>query len=175
MKRCAKCGQTVPIDRFNADRTRKSGRYPYCKRCTSRIDKARRPLLPKSNSYGAVHSRLPSHYGLRCVRCERPAQEWAYDHADPRELISDRGRPYSADPRHYFPMCRSCHRSMDAARGPRPAARRMKSCASCGRLFWNASHKRKTCSPACETALRSASQRRRQAASRELAALARRS
>lgn len=54
----------------------------------------------------------------RCGACPcrpsgRPAQDWAYDHADPARLVDPRGRMFSLDPDHYLPMCRPCHRRWD--------------------------------------------------------------
>lgn len=33
MKRCAKCGYDKSVDEFVRDKSRKDGRYPYCKAC----------------------------------------------------------------------------------------------------------------------------------------------
>lgn len=55
--------------------------------------------------------------GYPCAHCAAQADEWAYDHADPNELIgTDHGRelPYSLVPDHYMPLCRPCHRRFDA-------------------------------------------------------------
>ena len=56
------------------------------------------------------------------------AEDWAYDHEDPDEksdVIQSHGTwrrvPFSLDPTHYLPMCRSCHRSFDWRRNSRPA------------------------------------------------------
>ena len=48
--------------------------------------------------------------------CGAPAAEWAYDHADPDELIGEKnGRPvpYSLYLDHYRPLCQSCHKRLD--------------------------------------------------------------
>lgn len=163
MKRCARetCGEMLPLESFNRDRSRTDGRYPYCKQCCVEIDAARRPKQPEpepSNSYGAVHSRLGQVIGQDC-NCGMPAEEWAYDHGDPDELTSELGFPYSLDPVHYKPMCRPCHRKYDAdyrkeTGTAKPRNRRLKPCAACEEPFWNPSHHRKTCSPKCETELR---------------------
>lgn len=86
------------------------------------------PLTPRAEkvhwwtgdeaTYVAVHIRLRSQRGKAsahsCARCGRPAQEWAYDHADPDERMSDKGQPYSLDLfGHYQPLCRPCHRKLD--------------------------------------------------------------
>ncbi|WP_454232050.1 helix-turn-helix transcriptional regulator [Mycolicibacterium fortuitum] len=50
-----------------------------------------------------------------CVKCGHEAHEWAYDNADPAELIDKAtGLRYSTDPAHYLPMCRKCHGAFDA-------------------------------------------------------------
>lgn len=53
-----------------------------------------------------------------CVDCGKTAEDWSYDNADPNELIGSDpwdGIAYSADPAHYWPRCRSCHRKHDGA------------------------------------------------------------
>lgn len=72
-------------------------------------------------TYNAVHVRLAAERGPasghRCADCDAPATDWSYNNADPAE-ITDRatGCPYSLDPAHYRPRCRSCHRRVDWAR-----------------------------------------------------------
>lgn len=55
-----------------------------------------------------------------CARCSEPADHWAYCHADvDQQHMSDakeKGRPYSANPDHYMPLCRSCHIAFDTNR-----------------------------------------------------------
>lgn len=168
LKRCAdqKCRQVLPFESFYRSGATTDGRYAYCKQCCKAIDAARRPNVPTPlpvNTYAAVHSRLPSLTGQLC-RCGEAAEEWSYDHTDPDELTSERGLPYSLDREHYRPMCRRCHRKYDAdyrtetnTARPRGKPRTGKPCAACNAPFWNANHHRKTCSAACETALRSRS------------------
>ena len=71
-------------------------------------------------SYGGAHDRLDRDHGLakthQCVDCNGPAAHWSYDHADPDELTSPEGYPYSLDAGHYQPRCSSCHARFDAAR-----------------------------------------------------------
>lgn len=72
-------------------------------------------------SYRGAHLRVAYQRGRAAQRlcstgCGRPAAEWAYDHQDPNELHRDDGRPFSANPAHYTPMCRPCHRRFDAGR-----------------------------------------------------------
>ena len=70
-------------------------------------------------TYKGAHHRVRLRRGSAsqyACTCGRPAMDWAYDHADPDELLGDyygRPRRYSADPDHYLPMCRSCHRKFD--------------------------------------------------------------
>lgn len=58
-----------------------------------------------------------------CAECGATADEWAYDHADPAELLMPQdatqhaGFAYSLNFEHYQPMCRSCHRIADLNRG----------------------------------------------------------
>ena len=70
-------------------------------------------------TYRGAHIRVRKRRGAasrqHCVECGRLAQHWAYDHADPHELIDPRGRRYSGDPQHYRPMCVSCHKKADLA------------------------------------------------------------
>lgn len=69
-------------------------------------------------SYSGAHMRVRAQCGdaraLTC-RCGQPAAHWAYDHTDPDALRSPDGRPYSADPSHYQPMCVPCHKKADLA------------------------------------------------------------
>ena len=81
-------------------------------------------------TYRSVHRRLDQQRGPAhthpCARCGRPAAEWAYDGRDRREvydlppiappLFAARRSPrrYSLDPAHYLPLCRTCHRDLDA-------------------------------------------------------------
>lgn len=52
----------------------------------------------------------------RCIHCDSPARDWAYDHADPDELreeINGYDVTYSVDPDHYVPLCKPCHVTFD--------------------------------------------------------------
>ena len=53
--------------------------------------------------------------GHRCAHCLGPAENWAYDHADPDERQSERG-PFSVKREHYIALCYSCHTKFDKAR-----------------------------------------------------------
>lgn len=72
-------------------------------------------------SYEATHKRTRRIRGLasrhECAHCTAQAAQWAYDHADPNELVGDDGHgkqlPYSADPDHYLPLCLPCHKRLD--------------------------------------------------------------
>lgn len=56
-----------------------------------------------------------------CQHCMKPAEQWAYDHADPderSEIQVDRGGEpstltYSLDLEHYVPLCIPCHLRFD--------------------------------------------------------------
>lgn len=81
----------------------------------------RRPKRPRRDpdqvGYDAVHARLRRSKGLAtnylCIACDRQAAEWAYDQADPAER-RDKNGTFSLDPDRYNPMCRTCHRALDA-------------------------------------------------------------
>ncbi len=72
-------------------------------------------------AYSTAHSRVrslrgrASNYG--CEHCDNQADDWAYNHSDPDELISDRagslGMRYSPDPMAYISLCKSCHIKFD--------------------------------------------------------------
>lgn len=71
-------------------------------------------------SYSTVHFRIRRSIGSAssypCVDCGRPARDWSYDGRDENELsqmIDGHRRRYSADPSHYTPRCRSCHKDYD--------------------------------------------------------------
>ena len=85
----------------------------------------RNPRWKGSNgvSYTLVHNRLASFRGKAasygCVDCGSQAEEWAYDHSDPKELTgtsNGRPAPYSLDLDRYNPMCRVCHFDFDHRR-----------------------------------------------------------
>lgn len=67
--------------------------------------------------YAGAHDRVRRAHGTpsrhRCEWCGSQADDWAYDHADPDERISNEGWPFSLNVGHYQPMCRPCHVTMD--------------------------------------------------------------
>lgn len=69
--------------------------------------------------YRAVHERVRSRRGPAkdhpCLHCGGQAAHWAYDHADPAELIDSAMGPYSTNPERYLPLCVSCHKRFDLA------------------------------------------------------------
>lgn len=79
-----------------------------------------------SVGYTAAHRRVSLHNGPaakhQCMHCGAEAKQWAYDNADPNEMIANlkvrksllRLR-YSQDPSHYIPLCIQCHRVFDKA------------------------------------------------------------
>lgn len=76
---------------------------------------------PRVVGYRAAHMRVLAARGRAsdhlCVGdCGRPAADWAYDNADPDELVTTvNGAPrrYSLNPDRYQPMCRRCHKRFD--------------------------------------------------------------
>lgn len=110
------------------------GPHGYCDKHRTRIRRHGDPLvllvaeykrMPNGNiTYGAAHARVRAESGPAwkhlCCHCMQFAEEWAYDHNDPAELVSPEGSKYSTDPRHYIPLCRSCHRRFDSDINPRP-------------------------------------------------------
>lgn len=88
-------------------------------------------LLLDTVSYRGAHDRIKAAKGPAsahaCVDCGVQAAEWAYDHADPDELVGasggGRGRKaaYSTKPEHYRPLCRRCHRRADQRKERCPA------------------------------------------------------
>ena len=72
-----------------------------------------------SITYGRAHTRIVDQKGSasqhECQNCGGQAEDWAYLHGSPDEQRDERGRPYSADPEYYAPMCRSCHKTFDNA------------------------------------------------------------
>lgn len=52
-----------------------------------------------------------------CQHCGGTAHDWAYDHRDPNqahEAVNGYDMPYSSDPAHYMPLCKSCHVKFDS-------------------------------------------------------------
>lgn len=72
--------------------------------------------------YRSAHTRVVRLWGKAaqypCVSCGGPAEEWAYDGADPDELVGGQGccteLRYSPDPEFYMPLCKPCHRHRDS-------------------------------------------------------------
>lgn len=71
-------------------------------------------------TYSGMHRRVASRRGPArdhdCINCGNPAQEWAYDHQDPKERRgTSNGQEvyFSLDPAHYEPRCVPCHRAFD--------------------------------------------------------------
>lgn len=78
--------------------------------------------MPRSDiGYGAAHARTRKQFGPAhknpCVYCGKPADEYAYDGADPSEVSAfiDGKWPvvYSVWPEFYMPLCFPCHRAKD--------------------------------------------------------------
>lgn len=86
------------------------------------------PSIHDEVTIGSAHTRVRTLWGSAsqypCVfDCGRAARDWAYDGTDPTFLLGEQkpsatGRTkmfYSRYPEFYFPACRWCHRSRDAA------------------------------------------------------------
>lgn len=94
----------------------------YCGTC--RLAKQQAKRTPDAEvGYSLAHQRVARFRGRpgshQCEHCDQPAEDWAYDHADPAEKIgtTNRGKsaPFSVDPAHYLPLCRRCHHATDLA------------------------------------------------------------
>lgn len=74
-------------------------------------------------SYHAAHCRVVSLWGSaskhKCIACNSPAMDWAYDGTDSCEKVgltpSGHMCAYSSYPEFYMPMCRACHLRRDVA------------------------------------------------------------
>lgn len=64
-------------------------------------------------NYHLVHARM-GHASEHLCECGERALDWAYQHTALEELFSPEGWPYSTDPADYKPMCRRCHKKLDA-------------------------------------------------------------
>jgi hypothetical protein len=60
LKRCTKCGETKPMDRFDPHSGSADGRQAYCKQCKSKLNKLRRDNSPAA--------RLKHHIASRCMK-----------------------------------------------------------------------------------------------------------
>lgn len=79
------------------------------------------PNWLQAPSYNTMHVRLKCQLGPAsrhsCSGCPAQAAEWAYDGADPNELIdAHNGFKYSVDVGRYRPLCKRCRRQEDAER-----------------------------------------------------------
>lgn len=91
--------------------------------CADRAHHPHPGLKTSGVAYSSAHHRVRKAKGPasshRCVRCAGPAEQWAYSNGDLFPLRDASGReaglPYSTDPEHYAPMCRSCHTRFDKA------------------------------------------------------------
>jgi hypothetical protein len=133
----SRIGQSVPK---GPDSPQWRGGYPSCPSCGKRLgaraSKTCRECYDRTGernpkwiwddanlNYETAHNRVraqrgePSKYA--CVQCARPAQQWAYDHADPDERRNPKNRrdegPFSIIASHYQPMCAKCHKRFDMA------------------------------------------------------------
>jgi hypothetical protein len=106
------CGTVVTVSTPNLRKTRSCG-------C---LLEELRPTYGKRNltdcpSYNGMHRRIRAWRGKAsdqtCIECGEQASDWAYDHADPDEVISPSGQVYSTNVMHYVPMCRPHHHAFD--------------------------------------------------------------
>lgn len=112
------------VDDFNLSNLR-NGRTI---RCANR-DHHPHPLTRQTppTDYDAAHRYVRTVRGRASAfvcRCGKPAEQWAYSHADLDARRNEEGREaglaFSQDPAHYVPMCRSCHSRFDRAHSSRP-------------------------------------------------------
>lgn len=87
MRTCLKCHEEKPLEAFNADRSRKDGRHPYCKPCKRAGGK------PRAKS---VVLEVPDGY-KRCTKCRE---------ARPFALFEG----FARSPDKHHPRCRDCRR-----------------------------------------------------------------
>ena len=93
----------------------------YCEAHYWRWRDHRDPLWepkPKGiQTYTSMHRMVRQQRGTAtthpCTRCSGPAEQWAYDHADPDERYELDQGPYSLDINRYIPMCGHCHTEFD--------------------------------------------------------------
>ncbi len=64
-------------------------------------------------TYAAIHLRLRFKERGPCVRCERPAEEWALKHDASEQLQDNNGLMFSSKESDYEPLCVRCHRRRD--------------------------------------------------------------
>lgn len=131
---CPTCQTVKGLAEFAPDPTKRSGRRFQCRPCDAarvRAAYARNGRRPGTNpdrdrrlpSYNWTRRKLREARGPASEQqcgCGSPADHWAYDHTDPRELVGDTGRgitaTYSLDFTRYVPRCCSCHARDNAGR-----------------------------------------------------------
>ena len=68
-------------------------------------------------TYHAVHYLLAKHCGpagvYRCCGCGLQAAVWAYDWTEGGQIEDEKGRRYSTNLDHYYPLCYPCHSALD--------------------------------------------------------------
>lgn len=96
--------------------------------CGDRRLHRRRPYVEYFGAHDRVYEDRGPASAMQCVDCDRPAEHWSYDHADPEELVSrtpsTAGMPYSLHPTHYDPRCVRCHRAYDRHERVQPVVAR---------------------------------------------------
>lgn len=94
-------GAAAPLRRRDKTRKRRKGRDVGYVGAHHRV----RALRGKASDYPCEH------------KCGKRAEDWAYDHSDPNELVATGGQldglAYSSTPDHYVPLCKLCHKAFD--------------------------------------------------------------
>jgi hypothetical protein len=93
MRRCARCTADRPLDDFPRDRSRSSGRHPYCKPCHRAVSAARTQSgdwrewrrQAAARNYAAARELLNRLKSAPCTDCGGtfPPYVMQYDHRDP--------------------------------------------------------------------------------------------
>ena len=91
-------------------------------------DRTAHPAVSRNQAvrYNGTHQKIRRLLGSarqhECIEpsCTRAAQQWAYDHQDPDEMVTIGGHTYSLDPGHYVPMCATHHTEFDVAAKKNP-------------------------------------------------------
>lgn len=114
------CGKHYQRFRVHGDPTVLGYKYGDDNPATHRRGELHPRWRGDNAGYAAIHDRVKRARGRardhECVECGGPAAEWAYDNADPRELVAvwcGSEVRYSTDPSHYLPMCVRDHRRFD--------------------------------------------------------------
>lgn len=106
----------------DCQRLARSGVNAYCEMHYYRLRRNGDPHLVRTTAkpvvlYRAAHVRVNVARGkaatYQCQDCGEQAEHWSYTHADPNELTSATGQPYSLNTDLYEPRCAPCHALFD--------------------------------------------------------------